>query len=70
MNITEENRHGSAYDRGRSDSYYSRPAEPHKFESTPYNSPKITRENMSESEISLYFKGYKDNEEDENKKEW
>jgi hypothetical protein len=63
-------RHGSPYDRGRADSYYQRPFDPHYFVKDTYNSPKISAADMSAAEVVLYAKGFTDNEERGHFKDW
>lgn len=63
-------RHGSPYDRGAADSYYQRPFEPHYFVKDTYNSPRISAANMSAAEVALYARGFTDNEERGQFKDW
>ena len=56
--------HGSPYDRGSADSWYGREAVPHYYEAGSYDSERISKDNMTESEIKEYWRGYDDNEAD------
>lgn len=64
----KEARHGGPYDRGAADSYYRRPFRPHYYSGPTYNSDVIT--NLTEEEIAEYTKGFNDNEEDGDHKDW
>lgn len=58
--------HGSLYDRGRADSWYRRPADPHYYLNGSYNCiTKLTPEEKAE-----YMAGYEENEEWGEHKEW
>ena len=63
-------RHGSPYDRGGADSYYNRSYNPHYFMGATFQSIEVTQEYMTEKEIAEYKKGYEDNEESGDHKEW
>ena len=63
-------RHGGAYDRGASDSYYQRGCNPHYFTGDTYSSTKIEEVDMSAEEIAAYHQGYNDNERSMNFKQW
>ena len=65
-----DERHGGPYDRGSADSYYGRPFNPHYFVGGTYNSPKVGLADMTPAEITAYTAGYRDNEQDGNKKDW
>tara|TARA_B100000427_G_scaffold299292_1_gene280871 strand:+ start:447 stop:695 length:249 start_codon:yes stop_codon:yes gene_type:complete len=56
--------HGSPYDRGTADSWYSRPAEPHWYPMGSYNGDPIEAAEMSEFEIFCYRLGFSENEAD------
>lgn len=60
--------HGSLYDRGAADSYYSRWQEPHWYPNGTYNDPKIT--DLTEAERIEYLEGYDYNEQYGDKKSW
>lgn len=60
-------RHGGAYDRGRADSYYHRPCDPHCYKAATYNSLRIEFSCLSEDEIAAYIQGYNDETE---RKDW
>ena len=70
--MTDSNykRHGGPYDRGRADSYYRRPRNPHYFWGNTYNSEEITRDKMTKEEVEAYNQGFSDNEYEGNYKEW
>lgn len=74
MKITDnkkfDTRHGSAFDRGAADSWYSRPVEPHYFTAGSYMSTKIEAVDMNESEIKDYLAGYDYNEQFGGKKDY
>lgn len=57
-----QHRHGSAYDRGRADSYYRRGPRPHYFKAGSYTSEEVLAKDMTPEEIQAYYKGYEDNE--------
>ena len=63
-------RHGGAYDRGTADYYYARGRHPHFFTGDTYNSPKMTEEDMSDSEIAAYNAGYDDAAACGDRKDW
>jgi hypothetical protein len=59
--------HGSPYDRGSADSWYSRSPQPHKWlTSCPHSRVELT----DAAEIAEYWAGYNYNEEFGDKKEW
>ena len=64
------NRHGGPYDRGSADSYYGRGYNPHYFIGDTYNSPEVKMHDMTPEEIFAYAKGYYDNENAGNFKNW
>ena len=63
-------RHGSCFDRGSADSYYSRPRNPHYYKGATYTSDKVTIEEMTAEEIAEYDAGYDYNEQYGDKKNW
>ena len=72
LNLIKESfnrkRHGSLWDRGTADSWYSRDPEPHWYPNGTYNEPRIT--DLTEAQIAEYLAGYEDNEKLGGKKEW
>ena len=62
--------HGSPYDRGRADSYYQRQFRPHYFVGDTYNSDEIQQSEMTFEEIEEYIRGWRENHEAKNYKEW
>ena len=68
--IYQYTRNGGAYDRGRADSYYARPRDPHYYRGRTNTSEKITVDRMSADEIAAYNSGYNDQEADGNKKDY
>ena len=62
--------HGSPYDRGSADSYYRRGYNPHYYPAGTYKGKRVEMHEMTPQEIVAYTKGYNDNEEDGNFKEW
>jgi hypothetical protein len=54
--------HGMPYDRGRADSYYDRPYEPHYYPAGTHRGERIVEGVMTESQIQAYKVGYDDNE--------
>ena len=60
--------HGSPYDRGAADSWYSRPKHPHKGGVGGDSGPRI--EDLTAEEIALYNEGYDWNEQFGDKKNW
>jgi hypothetical protein len=65
-----DERHGGAFDRGSADSYYGRPRRPHMFVGATYDSPEITKEQMTDAEVQAYLAGYQWNEQFGDKKNW
>lgn len=64
----DRERHGSLFDRGSADSYYSRPRNPHWYPLGSYNGdPVIT---LTELEVTEYNAGYDHNEKYGDKKDW
>ena len=62
--------HGDPFDRGMSDSYYSRRRYPHKGGVGGASGPRIESNEMSLQEIADYGAGYNYNEADGDKKNW
>ena len=63
-------RHGGAYDRGSADSYYRRGFNPHYYVGATYSSDRVELADMTPEEIVAYTKGYNENEEAGNFKDW
>jgi len=63
-------RHGGAYDRGSSDSYYRRGFRPHYFTGGTYMSAEVSKDQMTAEEIAAYAAGYEENEASQNFKDW
>lgn len=68
--IEIDTRHGGPYDRGTADSYYGRDYNPHYYKGDTGSSLRVTLKDMTADEIVAYTAGYRDNEEDGNRKEW
>lgn len=62
--------HGSPFDRGSADSWYSRPVDPHWYPNGSYNGERVEAVNMTKEELEAYHAGYDYNEEFGGKKEW
>jgi hypothetical protein len=62
-------RHGSAFDRGAADSYYSRGPDPHYYVGATYMSERISCE-PSTPEYQDYMAGYDYNEQFGDRKDW
>jgi hypothetical protein len=62
--------HGSPFDRGSADSYYGRPAQPHKYPNGTGNAPRVDSADMTLAELRAYFRGYEYNEQFGDKKDW
>jgi hypothetical protein len=58
--IKYDKKHGSPYDRGSADYYYSRGMEPHYYPNGTGKFPRIKEEAMTEAEKTAYFAGYND----------
>jgi hypothetical protein len=69
MHSFDRSRHGSLYDRGRADSYYSRSYDPHWYPNGTYNAPRIGVEELFSAQVAEYAAGYAAGE-DEDKKDW
>ena len=62
--------HGSPYDRGSADSYYSRTKSPHYYKEGSYTSIKVCKIDMTDVEVTAYLQGYNEQEKTGAKKEW
>ncbi len=62
--------HGSPFDRGSADSWYSRGAKPHWYPEGTGRGEIVTEERMSKAEVEAYYAGYDYNERYGGKKEW
>ncbi len=65
-----DKRHGGPYDRGGADSYYQRGYNPHYYTGDTRKSQEIPMELMTPAEITAYTKGYNDNEDAGEFKDW
>ena len=65
-----DKRHGGPYDRGGMDSYYRRGFNPHYFTGDTYQSDRVELADMTPEEITAYTKGYNDNEDLGDYKDW
>lgn len=63
-------RHGGPYDRGAADSYYRRPFRPHYFVGETYMSDEIQQSEMTLEEIKEYTRGWQDNQDSQNFKDY
>lgn len=61
---------GSPYDRGGADSYYGRPFDPHYWPEGTHKGTRVEMKDMTPREIVEYTKGFNDNEEAGDKKDW
>jgi|TARA_B110000908_G_C10250485_1_gene451679 hypothetical protein len=69
--VTEDEKvHGGPYDRGSADSYYRRGSNPHYYPNGTHKGTRIEKENMTNAEIQSYVRGYLENENDGNFKDW
>lgn len=62
--------HGSPFDRGSADSWYSRGIDPHFYPNGTGNLPRIGQGLMSTADIEAYHAGYEFNEQFGGKKEY
>ena len=62
--------HGSPFDRGGADSYYRRGYNPHWWPEGTYKGERVELHEMSVEEILEYGRGFKDNEERQDFKDW
>lgn len=63
-------RHGGPFDRGSADSYYRRSFNPHYYEGGTHTSKLVSLQDMTVEDIVAYTAGYRDNEIDQNFKEY
>jgi len=68
--ITYDASHGSPFDRGSADSWYSRPQDPHKGGVGGDSGPRVEAQDMTPAEIVAYAAGYEYNEQFGGKKSW
>lgn len=68
--VTYDASHGSPFDRGSADSWYSRPEDPHYWPEGTYKGIRVEQEEMSLKQMAAYFAGYRYNEEFGGKKEY
>ena len=62
--------HGSPFDRGSADSWYSRPQDPHWYPQGSYKGTRVEAQDMTIAEMRAYYAGYEYNEQFGGKKEW
>jgi hypothetical protein len=62
--------HGSPFDRGSADSWYSRGQDPHYWPNGTYRGQRVEAEDMTLAEMRAYYAGYEYNEQFGGKKEW
>lgn len=67
--VFEDDVHGSPWDRGCADSWYSRPFNPHKYPAGTYNGERVVLLHGTQ-EWEAYAAGYEWNEVFGGKKEW
>jgi len=65
-----DTRHGGPYDRGGADSYYRRGFKPHYYSGGTMQSDEIPEALMTPDEIKAYTKGFDDNEDLGDFKDW
>jgi hypothetical protein len=68
--ISYDATHGSPFDRGSADSYYSRPQDPHFYPEGSYNGDRVEPKDMTIAQMRAYFRGYEYNEQFGDKKSW
>jgi hypothetical protein len=68
--ITYDATHGSPFDRGSADSYYSRPQDPHFYPEGSYNGDRVEAKDMTLAQMRAYFRGYEYNDQFGDKKSW
>lgn len=68
--MSNHRRHGGPYDRGSADSYYQRERRPHYFVGDSYMSDEVLEKDMTSEEIAAYNKGFDDNEDSQNFKDY
>ena len=64
----DRERHGSLFDRGSADSWYSRPRDPHWFPDGSYQGQRLDQ--LNQYEIAEYMAGYDHNEQHGGKKSY
>ena len=64
----DRKRHGSLFDRGSADSYYSRPKNPHYWPNGTNHGTQVVQ--LNEAEREEYLAGYEWNEQYGDKKSW
>ena len=62
--------HGSPFDRGSADSWYSRPEDPHYWPEGSYRGTRVEAADMTLAEMRAYYAGYAYNEQHGGKKDW
>lgn len=62
--------HGSPYDRGSADSWYSRPKNPHWYPEGTYKGQRVEAQDMTPEQLEAYDAGYEENEQCGGKKDW
>ncbi len=67
---TFDRSHGSPFDRGAADSWYSRPQDPHWYPEGSYRGKRIESQDMTIAEMRAYFMGYEYNEQFGGKKDY
>ena len=67
---TFDRTHGSPFDRGAADRWYSRPQSPHWYPKGSYRGDRVESKDMSIAEMRAYFMGYEYNEQFGGKKSW
>ena len=65
-----DQRHGGPWDRGTADSYYGREFDPHYWPEGTHKGTRVEMKDMTPEEIVAYTKGFNDNEEAGDKKDW
>jgi len=60
--------HGSLFDRGRADSYYHRPRDPHYYPQGTGHGERVT--DLTDEQVKEYLDGYDWNEKHGDKKSW
>jgi hypothetical protein len=68
--ITYTTWHGSPFDRGSADSWYSRPQQPHWYPEGSYRGDRVEAKDMTLAQMREYYRGYEYNEQHGGKKEW
>lgn len=66
----DRKRHGSLWDRGSADSYYSRSPSPHWWPNGTGNGPVVTGKELTAAEREEYLAGYHHNEQYGDKKSY